>query len=194
MAGFIADASAALPWCFAEEATPWTEALLERLQAGEPMVVPAHWPVEIMNGLTMALRRNGIDSDRLERFTEDLLSVSISIEPPHIPEIGAEYFRQLADIVSLPTMQPTWNLPSAPGFRLPPSIRTYTKRPEQSRFLYLPNSPEPDPALWPAARAHYPASSAPSRVRPAPHRPLRRYSTLRATTAIAQSPAASCPA
>jgi hypothetical protein len=32
MPGFVADASATLPWCFAEEATPATEALLDRAQ------------------------------------------------------------------------------------------------------------------------------------------------------------------
>src|ERR1035437_5278979 len=32
MSGFVADASATLPWCFEEEATPATEALLERLR------------------------------------------------------------------------------------------------------------------------------------------------------------------
>jgi hypothetical protein len=49
--GFAADASATLPWCFEEEATPATEALPERLGAGEPTVIPAHWPTEAMNGL-----------------------------------------------------------------------------------------------------------------------------------------------
>ena len=51
MPGFVADASATLPWCFAEEATPATEALLDRAQAGEEVLVPAHWPTEVMNGL-----------------------------------------------------------------------------------------------------------------------------------------------
>jgi hypothetical protein len=41
MAGFVADASATLPWCFAEEATPATEALLE-LFAAE--TVPSYPP------------------------------------------------------------------------------------------------------------------------------------------------------
>jgi len=42
-AGFVADASVTLPWCFEDEATPETEALLERLRAGEPAIAPAHW-------------------------------------------------------------------------------------------------------------------------------------------------------
>jgi len=60
-AGFVADASATLPWCFEDEATAATEALLERLRAGEPAIEPAHWPTEVMNALIMAVRRGRID-------------------------------------------------------------------------------------------------------------------------------------
>ena len=68
MPGFVIDASATLPCCFAEEATPWTEGLLDRLQGGEEVRVPAHWPIEVMNGLIMAVRRKRIDLDRVARF------------------------------------------------------------------------------------------------------------------------------
>ena len=43
---FVIDASATLHWRFADEATPWIEALLERVEAGEEVVAPAHWPLE----------------------------------------------------------------------------------------------------------------------------------------------------
>lgn len=85
MPGFVIDASAALPWCFAEEATPWTEALLDRLQGGEEVLVPAHWPIEVMNGLLMAVRRKRIDPDRVARFTDALGSLAIRIDPPYTP-------------------------------------------------------------------------------------------------------------
>ena len=85
MPGFVADASATLPWCFEEEATPATEALLERLRAGEPAVVPAHWSTEVMNGLIMPVRRSRIDLDRVARFARDLAALPIRIEPPHAP-------------------------------------------------------------------------------------------------------------
>jgi predicted nucleic acid-binding protein len=85
MPGFVIDASATLPWCFAEEATPWTEGLLDRLQGGEEVRVPAHWPIEVMNGLIMAVRRKRIDLDRVARFAGDLAALPIRIEPPHEP-------------------------------------------------------------------------------------------------------------
>jgi predicted nucleic acid-binding protein len=87
MPGFIADASAALPWCFVEEATPWTEALLDRLRGGEEIVVPAHWPIEVMNGLVMAVRRSRIDLDRVIRFASDLSWLAIRIQPPYAPAV-----------------------------------------------------------------------------------------------------------
>ncbi len=77
MPGFVADASATLPWCFAEEATPDTEALLERLRAGETAFVPAHWSAEVMNGLVMAVRRSRIDRERVVRFARDLAALPI---------------------------------------------------------------------------------------------------------------------
>ncbi len=83
MSRFVAGASATLPWRFAEEATQATEALPERLRAGEPAVVPAHWPTEIMNGLVTAVRRGRIDRERVARFARDLRALPIRVESPH---------------------------------------------------------------------------------------------------------------
>ena len=83
--GFVVDASAALPWCFEDEATLATEALLERLRAGEPAVVPSHWPTEVMNGLVMAVRRGRIDHERITRFARDLAALPIRIDAPRAP-------------------------------------------------------------------------------------------------------------
>jgi predicted nucleic acid-binding protein len=57
MAIFVVDASAALAWCFEDEASTWTEGLLERLRQGDRSLVPAHWPTEVLNGLLVASRR-----------------------------------------------------------------------------------------------------------------------------------------
>jgi hypothetical protein len=60
MAVFVADASATLAWCFEDETNNWTDGLLDRLQHGDRIVVPAHWPTEILNGLLVASRRKRI--------------------------------------------------------------------------------------------------------------------------------------
>src|SRR4051794_4816142 len=85
MPGFLPDASATLPWRFADEATPWTEALLDRLQGGEEVVVPAHWPLEIINGLLMARRRGRVTGEQVSEFIEDLACLPIRLEPPSGP-------------------------------------------------------------------------------------------------------------
>jgi predicted nucleic acid-binding protein len=60
MAWFVVDASVALTWCFEDEATTFTDGLLERVRQGDQIVVPAHWPTEISNGLLVAQRRKRI--------------------------------------------------------------------------------------------------------------------------------------
>ena len=87
MPGFVADASATLPWCFEAEATQATEALLDRLRAGKSALAPAHWPVEVMNALVMAVRRSRIDLQWVARFTRNLAALPIQIEPPHGPAV-----------------------------------------------------------------------------------------------------------
>jgi len=68
LSGVVLDASATLPWCFEDEATPETEALLDDLRDGSFAVVPAHWATEVMNGLLVAQRRGRIDAERVARF------------------------------------------------------------------------------------------------------------------------------
>jgi len=97
MPGFVADASATLPWCFEEEGTPATEALLERLRSGETVIVPAHWPAEVMNGLVMAVRRGRIGPETASRFARDLGALPIRIEPPHSPGNWDAVFRVAAE-------------------------------------------------------------------------------------------------
>ena len=72
MARLVPDASATLSWCFEDEATPWTDALLAKLRAGDEATVPAHWPVEVANALLMAIRRGRISGEKANRFFEDL--------------------------------------------------------------------------------------------------------------------------
>jgi hypothetical protein len=58
MAIFVVDASAALAWCFEDEASSWTDGLLQRLRQGDGIVVPARWPTEILNSLLVASAEN----------------------------------------------------------------------------------------------------------------------------------------
>ena len=86
MSTFVIDASATLPWCFKDEATIETRALLQRLRSGDDAIVPAHWPTEVMNGLLMALRRQRINLTDVLEFAELMASLPIAIEPPRSAE------------------------------------------------------------------------------------------------------------
>ncbi len=83
--GFVIDASATLPWRFEDEATPWTEALLDRVQAGEEIWVPAHWPLEVANTLLIARRRGRVTAGQVSEFIDDLSALPIQFEPPSAP-------------------------------------------------------------------------------------------------------------
>jgi predicted nucleic acid-binding protein len=81
MAIFVVDASAALAWCFEDETSSWSDALLERLRQGDQIVVPAHWPTEILNGLLVASRRKRIKADQPALFWDELARLPIETEP-----------------------------------------------------------------------------------------------------------------
>ena len=72
MAVLVVDASAALAWCFEDEASSFTDGLLDRLRHGDQIVVPAHWPTEISNGLLVALRKKRIKAGQPELFWDEL--------------------------------------------------------------------------------------------------------------------------
>ena len=80
MAFFVVDASAALAWCFEDEASGFTDGLLERLRQGDRILVPAHWPTEILNGLLVASRRKRIKADQPALFWEEIVRLPIETE------------------------------------------------------------------------------------------------------------------
>ena len=77
MPGFILDASVTLR--FEDEATVWTEALLNRVARREEVIVPAHWALEVANGLLTALRRGRVTAGQVQEFCEDLAAFPIRI-------------------------------------------------------------------------------------------------------------------
>jgi predicted nucleic acid-binding protein len=96
MTRFVLDASLALAWCFADEATSYTESLLDRMKNGDRAIVPPHWPVEILNVLIHAKRKKRITDEKIEDFLQRLTSFDISVDAVRsFPLLKAT--RQLAD-------------------------------------------------------------------------------------------------
>jgi predicted nucleic acid-binding protein len=61
---FVVDASVTLAWCFEDETTETTQAILRRLFE-EGGIAPGHWPVEVVSGLLTADRRGRLAVGRL---------------------------------------------------------------------------------------------------------------------------------
>lgn len=77
---FVLDVSLACAWCFADEATPESWALLEQLQQS-PAVVPALWLWEVGHVLVQAERRQRISAAASREFLSLLEMLPIEVEP-----------------------------------------------------------------------------------------------------------------
>ena len=76
---FVLDNSVALTWCFEDERTPATEALLIRV-TDEGAFAPVLWPLEAVNGLLAAERRGRLHARRRERLVRFLHALPITID------------------------------------------------------------------------------------------------------------------
>lgn len=76
---FVLDSSVALTWCFEDERTHPTRALLFRL-TDDGATAPALWPLEVLNVLAMAERRGRIDADRRQELVAFLKELPITLD------------------------------------------------------------------------------------------------------------------
>ena len=79
---WVIDASVTMPWFFPDEATPFTEGLLDAL-AAQALWAPALWVLECSNVLQSAQRRRRIDASRRAQIAGELgeLPVRVDQEP-----------------------------------------------------------------------------------------------------------------
>ena len=76
----IVDASIALAWCLADEADDYAERVLQRV-GSEAAAAPAHWPLEVANGLLTAERRGRISTDEINDVAIMLNRLGIEVVP-----------------------------------------------------------------------------------------------------------------
>ncbi len=84
MTAFVLDASIALSWCFQDEATSTTWALLDRLER-EAAAVPVLWFLELGNILSAAERRGRLTSARSAEFLNLLDGLDIQTDDETAP-------------------------------------------------------------------------------------------------------------
>lgn len=77
---FVVDASVILAWSLEDESSEAAESAVERLLA-EGGLAPAHWPLEIANGLRSAERRGWIDEPSIRRLAARLAGLPVDIAP-----------------------------------------------------------------------------------------------------------------
>ena len=87
-AGWVIDASVTMPWFFADEATPFTERLLDSLGT-RALWAPTLWVLECTNVLQSAQRRRRIDAHRRAQIASELSALPVRLD------------QEMADFVSL---------------------------------------------------------------------------------------------
>jgi predicted nucleic acid-binding protein len=80
---FVLDNTVTMAWCFIDEATEFTETLLDRLSnSTDSAIVPALWLYEVVNVTGMAVRKGRITEEKSRAFLESLADLPIEIEDP----------------------------------------------------------------------------------------------------------------
>jgi len=80
---YVLDNAVAMAWCFSDEATPYTENLLDRLSnLLDSAVVPALWLYEVTNVSMLAVRKGRITKEKAITFLNNLIDLPIQVEPP----------------------------------------------------------------------------------------------------------------
>ncbi len=84
---FVLDASIALAWCFDDEATRFTDRVLDLVADADEVLVPALWPFEVVHVLLAAERKNRITVAQTTAFLKRLSVFPIRVDPPQIPRV-----------------------------------------------------------------------------------------------------------
>lgn len=75
----VVDSSVTLTWCFEDEQTAASLALLEQV-VEHGAVAPTVWPLEVLNALVMAERRKRVDAAQRQRLTSFLRDLPIALD------------------------------------------------------------------------------------------------------------------
>ena len=77
---FVIDNSVVMSWCFRDETSKYTDAVLGQLEHATAYA-PAIWPLEVSNVLLIAERRKRLSQSDSSRFISLLLELPIIVEP-----------------------------------------------------------------------------------------------------------------
>lgn len=90
MASLVLDSSIAAAWCFPDEETPYTKAVLQAVVASSEAVAPRLWAYEIRNSILVGVRRNRITEAHAQDFLDTLNSLPVRlVDPPSYDAVFA---------------------------------------------------------------------------------------------------------
>jgi predicted nucleic acid-binding protein len=84
---FVLDASFTLHWCFEDEATPASDAVLTSLQnQADSAWVPAIWPHELLNALGKGIMRGRVDRHKAFSLWQEIRALPILVSEVPVDE------------------------------------------------------------------------------------------------------------
>lgn len=93
---FVADASVAVGWVHPGQATRQTARMLDAIAEGAVVEVPALWPVEVANALTVLVRRGKLSEDERETALGRLRGLPLRVDH----EMASLAFSKLSELAS----------------------------------------------------------------------------------------------
>jgi predicted nucleic acid-binding protein len=94
MSAFVADASVAVGWVHPGQATPETEAMLAEIADGATLEVPALWPLEVANALTVLVQRRKLTFEERRTALGWLSGLRLKVDD----DAAALAFSRLSDL------------------------------------------------------------------------------------------------
>lgn len=85
MSKLVLDASVTLCWLFEDQATAYTDSILDRLAGPDEAITSAIWPLEVANVIAVSERRKLVKPAQSAAFLEELGQFPIQIE-----QVGSE--------------------------------------------------------------------------------------------------------
>lgn len=82
MAVFVIDASIAAMWCYEDEATDYTENILDAVSRLIEATAPRLWAYEIRNSVLSGVRRKRITQTDADGFLESLCDLRVTLTDP----------------------------------------------------------------------------------------------------------------
>jgi predicted nucleic acid-binding protein len=79
-AAFVVDASIGLAWFMPSQGTVETDRLLEAIAEGATPVVPALWPLEVLNACLVLLRRKRIRKEHFDAALSALQRLAVEVD------------------------------------------------------------------------------------------------------------------